>query len=133
MRRYLIDLHPADPDFPGECLDDDPECPCVPDPERDQDTLTDGLARIDGKELDDGDENNDLTPFKVVKDGSVYKVRAGSHAQATASLSGDGLSFFDGASEERMIEWGHHSSGSRWHTHRVSFDGGDLVTVASDA
>ena len=133
MRRYLLDLHPADPDFPGECLDDDPNCPCVPDPERDQDTLTDVIDKIDGVEFDDGDENNDLTPFKVVKDGGSIYVRSGSHPGAVASLSGDGLSFFDGASEERMIEWGHHSSGSRWHSHRVSFDGGDLVTVTSDA
>jgi len=123
---------PHDDDFPDDCDDEDEDDPC-PDPDRDQDTLSDALAVIDGVELDDGDENNDLTPFKVVKDGGSIYVRSGSHPSAVASLSGDGLSFFDGASEERMIEWGHHSSGSRWHTHRVSFDGGDLVTVASDA
>jgi len=131
MRRHLLDLSPADPDFPGECLDDDPNCPCVPDPERDQDALTDVIAKLDGVELDDGDSTNDLTPFSVVDDDGTISVRAGSHPSAEASLSGDGISFFDGASSERTIEWGTHISGSRWHPNRVSFDGGKLVTVSS--
>lgn len=117
---------PNDPDFPDDC--DDSEDPC-PNPDRDQDTLADVLDSIDGTQLTDGDSLNGLTPFKVTLVSGVYKVRAGANAQVTASLSGDGLSFFDDASLEHTIEWGHHDSGDRWHTHRVSFDGRKLVTV----
>lgn len=118
---------PNDPDFPDDC--DDSEDPCPPDPERDQDTLTDALAVIDDVELTDADVLNGLTPFKVKLVSGVYMVRAGANSGVASTVTSDGLSFKDDEDNTRTIEWGHHDDGERWHTHRVSFDGRKLVTV----
>lgn len=121
---------PHDIDWPEDC-DDCPsaeECPGCPDPDRDQDTLTDCLNDADGVEFTDNDSGNDLTPFTINVSAEEVEIPAGKFAY---DEGGDGISFTV-SGVLRKIEWAYRDAGpptAKWHTCRVSFDGGAVVTV----
>lgn len=116
---------PDDPEFPEDCMDD-PDDPC-PDPDRDQNALADALDVLDGVALTDGIAGSLLNPFELRTAKGEIKINGTFHSY---QLAGDGLKVEVGGTM-RTIEWGTHDGGSRWHTHRVSLDGGPLRTLTA--
>ena len=119
---------PQDPDFPSDCIPD--EWTICPDPNADQNTLSDCLDWCDGKELTDKDAQNPLTPFTLDEPNKQITIAAGTFDWVLDGY--DGIKFTV-ASVNKTIRWGHEDAGpkpSEWHADRVSCDGHDIATVA---